>query len=136
MLNNSTLTLSGGSINKEATVVVEEGSSIVQNATSSALSIDSNDSMNGKLNLVSGILDIVDQNDTTGKSIVASQNKIYNQVEGTSNISNSTIILDTIDASITGGIVNLAENSTLSLSNGLINYFSFYKQDIINNISI
>ena len=112
---DSTLEMIGGQIAEDTAVNIENGSGLLVNASAASASIDDNDVWAGLLEILNGTLTIKD------KIAEASSGSMFVQTGGTSNISNSGLVLDTEDAYIAGGTLNFTDNSTLSISNGLEN---------------
>ncbi len=109
--DTSILNVSGGEISKDSSILISENSTL--NVKGGTVNLDGKtDKTDGSINVTDGTLNISDKvNKTT-----TSQGK-FNQSAGTTNIDNSKLVLNTPDSIITGGTVNLTNQSELEINN-------------------
>ena len=110
--NASGLTLTGGTINKEASVTVEEGGGLTIRGAD--VTIDKTDNWAGGITLASGTFSLSDELAAT-----TTADKTYVQTGGSLYINNSSLVLDTAESYITDGIAYLQNGGTLTVANGL-----------------
>ncbi len=131
LTNNSNLQLSGGTIGKEAEITIESGSELSVSGAEVTLDSDT-DNWSGALSLNSGTISLNDFNND--KSISTdSTNKTFNQSGGTLNLESTNMTLNE-GSSITGGTVNLTDDSELYFSNGGENSATINANDSTSNI--
>ena len=109
------LNVSGGTITKDSSISMSEDSSL--NISGGTVNLDGgNDKADGSIKISGGTLNLTDKfNKTT------TEKGKFNQTDGTTNIDNSKLVLNTSESKISGGTVNLANNSELVINNSVNN---------------
>ena len=119
----ATLSLVGGTINKEASVTVDYGADL--NIRGANVSLNNTDTWSGAINLASGSLTLTD-----GLNATTTADKTYIQTGGSLYVDNSSLVLDTAESYITGGIGYLQNGGNLTIANGLsTNNMTLYAND-------
>ena len=113
--SGSKYTTTGGTIDEASKVSINDGATLVVNGENANVTIDgANDTYGGHFALGQGTL-----NFKNGIKKTTSTNGTYNQTSGITNISGgSSLILNDANSQITGGTVNVTDNSELSILNG------------------
>ena len=109
--NNSTYTTTGGVVDTDSVVEIEAGSKLQVNGDTAEVNLTKNDITNGHIEVNNGNLYISD--DLTK---VTTESGTFVQTGGNTTLTGSNLVLADINSAITGGNVNLKENSTLTFS--------------------
>lgn len=108
-------TVSGGTVDADSMVTVEENATLEVNGDSANVTLDgNNDNFNGHAQVTNGTLNLTD-----GINKTTSENGSFSQSGGTTNITGaSTLSVQDSKSSITGGEINVSEQSTIDINNG------------------
>jgi hypothetical protein len=111
---NSSYTTTGGTISESADVTIESGSKLKINGTDANVTLNGNqDNIDGHIELNKGTLYISD--DLTK---VTNEDGTYVQTGGALTMSNSSMTIAENNSKISGGEINLTNNSNLTINKG------------------
>ena len=110
--NNSSYTVTDGTIDGDSKVTIEANAALISNGKDTEITLDGKDITAGTVNLKDGTLYITD--DLTK---VTDANGHYIQSGGSMTMSDSQLTLADEKSIISGGDVNLTNNSTLTVNN-------------------
>lgn len=108
---NSNYTTKGGTIDADSDVTIDSGSKLTVNGNDANVSLDRNDKWDGSIGLNNGNLYI-----TEDLTKVTDSKGNYVQTGGNLNMSGASLALNDENSKISGGNVNLTNNSTLTVT--------------------
>lgn len=107
---NGELNVENGTIAQGTNVTINEKGSL--KVKGGNVTIDGSDTWNGEVSNSGGTLNLTNKLSKTTTSKVK-----FNQTNGTTNINESKLVLNTSDSTITGGSINLGTSSELDINN-------------------
>ena len=107
---NGELNVENGTIAQGTNVTINEKGSL--NVKGGNVTIDGSDTWNGEVSNSGGTLNLTNKLSKTTTSKVK-----FNQTNGTTNINDSKLVLNTSDSTITGGTINIGTSSELDINN-------------------
>ena len=120
-VSGGTLNIGDGSVTSDLTVsegTIESGADVnitskgTLSVTGGEVTLDSDDTWNGTVEISDGTLNLTD-----GLSHTTTSSSTFNQTGGTTNIDSSKLVLNTSDSVISGGTVNLTSSGKLVINN-------------------
>ena len=107
---NGELNVENGTIAQGTNVTINEKGSL--KVKGGNVTIDGSDTWNGEVSNSGGTLNLTNKLSKTTTSKVK-----FNQTNGTTNINDSKLVLNTSDSTITGGTINIGTSSELDINN-------------------
>lgn len=104
------LNVENGTIAQGANVTINEKGSL--KVKGGNVTLDGSDTWNGEVSNSGGTLNL-----TNNLSKTTTSKAKFNQTDGTTNINNSKLVLNSSDSTITGGTVNIGTSSELDINN-------------------